>query len=168
MLTVRAAVESKLTPAQIGRELRVSRGRGSQLAALRKLDSTILAAVWDSRITIAHGYQLSRLNPAPRKALFASLLAGLQLKDRAKRKDWNRDGFKRKVDAILKGATADEAATIKDANTREVERELNELLCAPVEIAHTSRGAGSLTIRYFSLDELEGVLEKIRRGAGHG
>ncbi|XKH60184.1 ParB/RepB/Spo0J family partition protein [Halomonas sediminis] len=43
-----------------------------------------------------------------------------------------------------------------------LETQLGELLGAPVAIQHGNRGKGKLTIRYTSLEELDGILEHIR------
>jgi ParB family chromosome partitioning protein len=49
-----------------------------------------------------------------------------------------------------------------DANVEQLTRELGEKLGAKVSIQHTPKGRGKLVIEYFSLDELEGILERIR------
>ena len=49
-----------------------------------------------------------------------------------------------------------------DPNTRQLERSLGERLGADVSIQHRSTGKGSLTIRYGSLDELDGILAHIK------
>lgn len=49
-----------------------------------------------------------------------------------------------------------------DPNIAGLERELAEKLGAKVAIQHGEKGRGKLVIEYFSLDELEGILERIR------
>lgn len=49
-----------------------------------------------------------------------------------------------------------------DPNIRQLERSLGERLGADVSIQHRSTGKGSLTIRYGSLDELDGILAHIK------
>ncbi len=49
-----------------------------------------------------------------------------------------------------------------DPNISQLERSLGERLGADVSIQHRSTGKGSLTIRYGSLDELDGILEHIK------
>ncbi len=53
--------------------------------------------------------------------------------------------------------------TNKDPNIARLEQELSELIGAAVSIQQQSKGKGELRIRYNSLDELEGVLEHIRK-----
>jgi len=50
----------------------------------------------------------------------------------------------------------------KDLNTLKLERELTQYLGSATKINHTRAGKGRLTISYNSLDELDGVLAKIR------
>ena len=50
----------------------------------------------------------------------------------------------------------------EDPNLVRLQDELSERLGAVVRISHRSKGNGRLTIDYASLDELEGVLERIR------
>jgi len=49
-----------------------------------------------------------------------------------------------------------------DPNIRQLERSLGERLGADVSIQHRSTGKGSLTVRYGSLDELDGILAHIK------
>ncbi len=51
----------------------------------------------------------------------------------------------------------------KSADIERLEQELTETLCAPVSVRHSSSGKGQVTIRYTSLDELDGLLERFRR-----
>ncbi|HLR87775.1 MAG TPA: ParB/RepB/Spo0J family partition protein [Wenzhouxiangella sp.] len=60
-------------------------------------------------------------------------------------------------------APSGRAPATKSADIRKLEEELTETLCAPVSLRHSSSGKGQLTIRYTSLDELDGLLERFRR-----
>lgn len=51
---------------------------------------------------------------------------------------------------------------IVDPNIRELQRSLSEKLAADVKIQHGKGGKGKITIGYNSLDELDGVLERIK------
>jgi ParB family chromosome partitioning protein len=54
------------------------------------------------------------------------------------------------------------AELVGDPDIRRLEEQLSETLGARVQIQHTSRGAGKLTLKYNSLDELEGILAHIK------
>ena len=51
----------------------------------------------------------------------------------------------------------------KDADLVTLERELMEITGADVSIQQSSRSTGKLTIRYGSLEELDGLIERLRK-----
>ncbi|MBS0556261.1 MAG: ParB/RepB/Spo0J family partition protein [Proteobacteria bacterium] len=61
-----------------------------------------------------------------------------------------------------KGKAKSKAAPARDADIVALERQLAEKLAARVSVQHGRGGRGKLVIAYHSLDELEGILEKIR------
>ncbi len=61
------------------------------------------------------------------------------------------------------GSRADgKSAALADPDITRLEQELAERLCAPVSVRHGRGGKGQLVIRYHSVDELEGILERLR------
>ena len=50
-----------------------------------------------------------------------------------------------------------------DGDVARLENELAETLGAPVRVEATRKGAGRIVIRYSSLDQLDGILTKLRR-----
>src|SRR5690554_2539604 len=50
----------------------------------------------------------------------------------------------------------------EDPDIRRLQEDLSERIGARVEIRHTPRGAGQVTLRYNSLDELDGILAHIK------
>ena len=67
----------------------------------------------------------------------------------------------RKAQSVPKGK-AKSAPPARDADILALERELGEKLAARVSIRHLGGGSGKLIIAYHSLEELEGILERIR------
>jgi len=65
------------------------------------------------------------------------------------------------VRSKLKERTSTARAT-RDPDVVRLETELAERLGAKVRIDHKTKGAGSVTIHYSSLDALDGILERIR------
>jgi ParB family chromosome partitioning protein len=57
---------------------------------------------------------------------------------------------------------AKSAPAARDADVVSLERELSEKLAAKVQIRHGRAGRGKLVIAYHSVEELEGILERIR------
>ncbi len=53
----------------------------------------------------------------------------------------------------------------QDPDVAQLEQELGERLAAPVAIEQGKGGRGRLVIRYFSLEELDGLIEKLRGGS---
>ena len=69
----------------------------------------------------------------------------------------------RKAQLVPKGKAKKTAAgAARDADIVALERELAEKLAAKVSIQHGRDGRGKLVVAYHSVDELEGILERIR------
>ncbi len=67
------------------------------------------------------------------------------------------------VKRIKEGQPGKKPAARKSPDLERLEQELTETLCAPVSLKHSASGKGQVTIRYTSLDELDGLLERFRR-----
>ena len=50
----------------------------------------------------------------------------------------------------------------KDPNTIKLEKEISETLGARVDINHNKKGSGKLVINFKNLDQLQGILNKIK------
>ncbi len=73
----------------------------------------------------------------------------------------------RETEALVKrikdGKPSSKPVAGKSADLERLEQDLTETLCAPVSIRHSASGKGQVTIRYTSLDELDGLLERFRK-----
>ncbi|MCX7323815.1 MAG: ParB/RepB/Spo0J family partition protein [Hyphomicrobiales bacterium] len=58
--------------------------------------------------------------------------------------------------------TASRAKAAKDPDTRALEQALEDVLGLKVDIAHKGHGGGQLTIRYRTLEQLEGVCRRLK------
>ena len=67
----------------------------------------------------------------------------------------------RRLDTIVAGKSAKPTAA-REPNIAALERDLAEKLATRVSLAHARNGRGKLVIHYHSLDELDGILERIR------
>ena len=67
------------------------------------------------------------------------------------------------VRRLREGAPEKKKPAVKSADIQRLEQELTETLCAPVSLKHQSSGKGQMTIRYTNLDELDGILERLKR-----
>ncbi|MGB5325017.1 MAG: ParB/RepB/Spo0J family partition protein [Pseudomonadales bacterium] len=81
----------------------------------------------------------------------------------------NRSLSVRQVEALVrrqqgagkKSAKGKSADAPVDANTLQLQNELSDKLGVPVQIQHKRSGSGQLLLKYHSLDELDGILERI-------
>lgn len=74
----------------------------------------------------------------------------------------------RQTEALVRRMLAAGSAESKperpsSADTLALERELAERIGAPVSISQSAKGVGKVTIRFASLDELDGILSRIRK-----
>ena len=72
----------------------------------------------------------------------------------------------RQTEALARREQADSPASTgtppRDPDTLRLERELSDRLGAPVAISHGAKGRGKVVISYTNLDELDGILERLR------
>lgn len=64
------------------------------------------------------------------------------------------------VRKLLSGLNNRKPARVVDPDTRNLENRLSTTIGQPVMIQHSSRGKGKLVIKYSSLDELDGILDR--------
>lgn len=68
----------------------------------------------------------------------------------------------RAVEALCKSNQQASVSRDKDPDTAILERQLTDLLAAKTSIKHTNNG-GNITIKYRTMNELQGIIEKIRK-----
>jgi len=134
----RAAVSNLLRLLDLAPEVR-------ELVDARKLDMgharALLALERHDQIRLAHRVVEGRLSVRQTEALVRRALEG-------------------------PGQSAPRRATSRDADLERLEQELSASLCAQVSVKHSSSGKGQVTISYTSLDELDGLIERLRRPNG--
>jgi len=128
----------------------------TNLLRLLDLPAPIRELLEQHRLEMGHARALLTLEPA--------LALGLARK--AAEHGWSvreLEDAARAVQTAPKGKARGNAAGAKrDPNIETLERELAEKLAAKVRIQHGRGGRGKLVIAYHSLDELDGILERIR------
>jgi ParB family chromosome partitioning protein len=130
-----------------------SRAAVSNLLRLLELDASVKAMLEDGEIDMGHARALLGL-PGPDQLEIARRIASQGLSVR-------------QAEALVRAKREPVAETVKaaktvDPNVRQLEDSLAERLGASVEIKHRASGKGAVSIRYNSLDELEGILAHIR------
>lgn len=152
----RLITEFKLTHEKVAEAIGRSRASVSNLLRLQELPTQIKKLLEDGRLEMGHARALLTLEP--------KLAVGLALK--AAEHNWTV----RELEAAARDAQNPAEKSSKpikktaehDPNIATLERELAEKLAAKVSIRHSKSGKGQLVITYHSVDELEGILERVR------
>src|SRR5438874_13373536 len=132
-----------------------SRSAISNLLRLTQLAQPVQALVLAGKLDMGHARALLALPPAQQTIAAAKVAAeGLSVRDAERLAHALLHPEKRKAKrGARRGANGDLAR---------LETELAEALGASVRIEPTRKGAGRLVIRYSSLDQLDGILRKLR------
>ena len=148
----RLIVEFKLTHQQAADEIGRSRAAVSNLLRLLDLPEPIKQLLSEHKLDMGHARALLTLD--------AKLALGLARQ--AAEQGWT---VRQLEDATRRAQTAPKAKAApakRDADIVALERELAEKLAAKVSIQHGRSGGGKLVVSYHSVEELEGILERIR------
>ena len=148
--------EFHLTHQQAADAVGRSRAAVSNLLRLLELPEAIRSLVEQRALEMGHARALLTL-PASQ---------ALALAQQAATEGWSVREIERRVQALHAGTPAiAKTATKKkpDADIAALERELAEQLNARVMVKHGRGGKGQLIVQYHSLDELEGILQRVRR-----
>jgi ParB family chromosome partitioning protein len=145
--------EFDLTHQQAADAVGRSRAAVSNLLRLMDLPESIKTMLDEGKLEMGHARCLLTLP--------ASVAEPLALE--ASRNGWTvreLEEAARRAQQAPKGKAKTTSAP--DANIANLERELAERFATRVELAHRRGGKGKLVIHYHSLDELDGILSKVR------
>jgi ParB family transcriptional regulator, chromosome partitioning protein len=147
--------EFSLTHQQAAEAVGRSRAAVSNLLRLLELPDGVRKLVEQGRIEMGHARALLTLPTALAEALARQ----------AAEEQWSVREIERRVQAAQKQAGAPAAAPRKPANAdvASLERELSDSLGAAVSLQSGRGQGGKLVISYHSLDQLDGILERLRR-----
>jgi ParB family chromosome partitioning protein len=146
--------EFSLTHQQAADAVGRSRAAVSNLLRLLDLPAPIKRLLDERKLDMGHARALAAL-PEPR---------AIALAREAAEKGWSvreLEEAARRADAAP-GAKGGRPTRTADPNIAALERDLGEKLATRVSVAHARNGRGKLVIHYHSLDELEGILGRIR------
>ena len=133
----------------------VGRARASITNALRLLDlpSSVQELVNKKMLTMGHARALLSIEDRGMQLEVANLIVekGLSVRE--------AEGLVRK---IVEKKKPNQQKTTVDPDIQRLEKDLTSRLGARVSIKHKKTGSGTLSIKYSSSDELEGILSKIR------
>lgn len=152
----RLADEFALTHEQVAQAVGRSRSAVSNLLRLTELAPQVQDKVLDGQLEMGHARALAALPPA-QQILLAEKIAAQKLTVREAEK------LATTAPAASGGSRVKKAAGMKDPDLARLEDELSEALGAYVTVKPGKNGAGELVIRYASLEQLDGILERIKR-----
>lgn len=145
--------EFELTQQQIADTVGKSRVAVANLLRLLNLSPKVRAMLANGDLEMGHARALLSLDP------FDQERAALEVIERALSVR-QTEALVRKMQAPKTSPASKPSAKSSDILT--LERDLSEKIGAPVAINQDGAGKGSLTIRYTSLEELEGVLSHLK------
>ncbi|WP_447894743.1 ParB/RepB/Spo0J family partition protein [Vreelandella sp. GE22] len=146
--------EFELTQQQVADAVGKSRTQVANLLRLLTLDPEVQTLLERGDLDMGHARALLSLASAQQRRIAHEVV--------------NNDLTVRATEALVKKLASDESAkatpkrSIKTTDVTRLETQLGELLGAPVSIDHGQRGKGKVTIRYTSLEELDGILGHIK------
>jgi len=148
----RLANEFHLTHEQVASHVGRSRVAVSNLLRLLNLNSDVRAMLEKGELDMGHGRALLALEGAAQSQAARQIAQkGLSV---------------REAEALVRHAQGKPKASPKsikvDADTADLQRELSDRLGAKVSLSHNKTGKGKLVIEYNSLDELDGIIQKIK------
>jgi ParB family chromosome partitioning protein len=145
--------EFKLTHDEVAKAIGRSRAGVTNLLRLLELAAAVQAMVQDGRIDMGHARALAAL-PKSRQVELAERIVhdGLSVRD---------------AERLVQAASATpragrHSAPRLDSDSRRLQDELSERLGATVKLKPRRGGKGSVVIDYSSLDELQGIVAKLR------
>ena len=148
----RLQIEFNLSQQDLASSIGKSRPTITNLLRLTKLSSVAQELLESGKIEMGHARALLTIEESLQKAL-AEEIASKQLSVReVERLVARQDGSRKQKQTQRK----------RDPNTIKLEKEISETLGAKVGISHNKKGTGKLIINFKNLDQLQGILEKIK------
>jgi len=145
--------EFEMTHQQVAEVVSRSRATVTNLLRLKDLNEDVKHLVDERKIDMGHARALLALTGGEQSAL-ANKVADL---------GWSvRETEKQVKKALNPPPKASTSTGSIDPDIRRLQEQVSERLGAPVQLEHKTNGKGKLVINYSSLDELDGILAKIK------
>ncbi|HEY4644983.1 MAG TPA: ParB/RepB/Spo0J family partition protein [Steroidobacteraceae bacterium] len=148
--------EFKMTHQAAAEAVGRSRVAVSNLLRLLELGDEVKELVEKRELEMGHARALLALQARKQQTEVARLVAkkGLSVRE--------TEALVRRLTARSESTTGDGGRGVVDPNIRKLQDDLTDRLGAKVTLQHNARGSGKLIVSYHSLDELDGILERIR------
>lgn len=153
MALKRLQEEFELTQQEVADAVGRSRASVSNLMRLISLNPDVRRMLEHGDLEMGHARALLSLSEAQQSEA-AQLVVGKGLSVR------QTEALARNL--LTQSGAPKKPSTVSDPDIRKLEESLSETLGAKVQILHTEKGAGKLTLKYNSLDELDGILAHIK------
>jgi ParB family chromosome partitioning protein len=133
-----------------------SRVAVSNLLRLLELGDEVKELVEKRELEMGHARALLALQARKQQTEVARLVAkkGLSVRE--------TEALVRRLASHAEAKSGDGGRAVVDPNIRKLQDDLTDRLGAKVTLQHNARGSGKLIVSYHSLDELDGILERIR------
>lgn len=147
--------EFRLTHQQIAEVVGKSRTTVTNLLRLLELNPDVRASVQESQLEMGHARALLGLKGTAQSTTARHVVSdGLSVRE--------TERLVRRLQQAADPTETQAARPEPDPNVRRLQDDLTDRLGAKVQIQQGSRGAGKLVIAYNSLDELDGILARIK------
>jgi ParB family chromosome partitioning protein len=148
--------EFDLTHQEAGTAVGKSRAAVSNLIRLLDLASEVLQLLASGELDMGHARALLALSGDRSQTEVAHQVVARGLSVR------ETEALVRRLQAGKSAKPSKSAGSSLDPDIRRLQDDLSQKLAARVAIQHTAKGKGKLVISYNSVDELDGILEKIK------
>jgi ParB family chromosome partitioning protein len=144
--------EFKLTHEEVARAIGRSRAGVTNLLRLLELAPAVQEMLQDGRIDMGHARALLSLSKARQVEVAGQVAArGLSVRE-----------TERLVQQATAAPPAKRAASGLDGDARRLQEDLSESLGASVRLKTRANGKGSVVIDYSSLDQLQGLIARLK------
>ena len=130
-----------------------SRAMVTNLLRLLDLPEPIKRLLDAGRLQMGHARTLASVQPEARAVALAQQAAD---------NDWSVRELEEAARRAVSAPKSSTPSARPDPNIAALERDLAEKLATRVQVAHAKNGRGRLVIHYHSIDELDGILGRIR------
>lgn len=144
--------EFSYTQQQVAESIGISRAQVSNIIRLLQLPSVVQTMIAERKLDMGHARPLVGLDAADARMLAQQCI----------QEQWSARKMEQEAKRMANKARRTPSPT-PDANIAALQDELTRHLGLPVVLAHKNNGSGELKIRYGRAEELDGVLQRLRK-----